>query len=113
MKYFKTPEPTLTRIKDQNHILNFVEGCLDGVPTSSPFSYAGPLTESVLMGNLAIKAFQYKVFKDGKKAGDWNPFDYPGRRKLLWDGPNMRVTNYDKANEWVNGTYRKGWELKT
>lgn len=111
MKYFKEPEPTIPRIKDQNHALNFVEGCLDGIPTSSPFSYAGPLTESVLMGNLAIKAFQYKVLQEGKTANDWAPFDYPGRRKLMWDGPNMRVTNYDKANEWVKGSYRKGWEL--
>ncbi|MBT8310679.1 MAG: gfo/Idh/MocA family oxidoreductase, partial [Flavobacteriaceae bacterium] len=58
-----------------------------------------------------IKAFQYKVLQEGKTANDWAPFDYPGRRKLMWDGPNMRVTNYDKANEWVKGSYRKGWEL--
>jgi hypothetical protein len=112
MNYFKKPEPTLPRIKDQNHVLNFVEGCLEGKPTSSPFSYAGPLTESVLMGNLAIKAFQYKVLKEGKKEGDWAPFDYPGRRKLLWDGDAMRVTNYEKANDWVTRDYRKGWEVK-
>ncbi|MGV6830192.1 MAG: Gfo/Idh/MocA family protein [bacterium] len=112
MKYFNAPEPTIPRIKDQNHVQNFVEGCLDSTPTTSPFSYAGPLTEAVLMGNLAIKAFQYKVLKDGKKATDWAPFDYPGRRKLLWDGDAMRVTNYDKANEWVTRDYRKGWEVK-
>lgn len=107
----KLPEPTLPRIKDQNHQLNFVEGCLDGKQTSSPFSYAGPLTEAVLMGNLAIKSFQYKVLQDGKKEGDWAAFNYPGRRKLYWDGPNMKVTNYEKANDWVNGEYREGWEL--
>jgi len=112
MRYFNAPEPTIPRIKDQNHVQNFVEGCLDSTPTTSPFSYAGPLTEAVLMGNLAIKAFQYKVLKDGKKATDWAPFDYPGRRKLLWDGDAMRVTNYDKANEWVTRDYRKGWEVK-
>jgi len=112
MRYFNAPEPIIPRIKDQNHVQNFVEGCLDSTPTTSPFSYAGPLTEAVLMGNLAIKAFQYKVLKDGKKATDWAPFDYPGRRKLLWDGDAMRVTNYDKANEWVTRDYRKGWEVK-
>jgi hypothetical protein len=64
------------------------------------------------MGNLAIKAFQYKVLKDGKKPTDWAPFDYPGRRKLLWDGEAMKVTNYEKANEWVTRDYRKGWEVK-
>ncbi len=111
MKYFNAPEPTIPRIKN-GHINNWVDGCLQGTPTTSPFSYAGPLTETVLMGNLAIKAFQYKVLQEGKSANDWAPFDYPGRRKLFWDGPNMKVTNYEKANEWVNGNYRKGWEVK-
>ncbi|MCX2678862.1 Gfo/Idh/MocA family oxidoreductase [Galbibacter sp. EGI 63066] len=104
------PKQTLKRIKN-GHTGNFVEACLNGTPTSSPFSYAGPLTESVLMGNLAIKAYQYKVLKPGKKAGDWAPYDYPGRRKILWDGENMRVTNYKDANKWVKGNYREGWEL--
>lgn len=114
MQYFKQPEPTLPRIKNgfDGHALNWVEACLTGIKTSSPFSYAGPLTESVLMGNLAIKAFQYKVLKEGKTPNDWAPFNYPGRRKLLWDGEAMRVTNYDKANEWVTRDYRKGWEVK-
>ncbi|RIA08299.1 oxidoreductase family protein [Flavobacteriaceae bacterium MAR_2010_72] len=111
MKDFVEPEARIPRIKD-GHANNWVDGCLKGTPTSSPFSYAGPLTESVLMGNLAIKAFQYKVLQDGKTANDWAPFDYPGRRKLFWDGPNMRVTNYEKANDWVTREYRKGWEVK-
>ncbi|MFP4844671.1 Gfo/Idh/MocA family protein [Winogradskyella sp. PE311] len=114
MKYFNKPEATLPRIKNgsNGHALNWVEACMTGIKTSSPFSYAGPLTESVLMGNLAIKAFQYKVLKEGKTQRDWAPFDYPGRRKLLWDGDAMRVTNYEKANEWVTRDYRKGWEVK-
>ncbi|MBT8253445.1 MAG: Gfo/Idh/MocA family oxidoreductase [Flavobacteriaceae bacterium] len=114
MKDLKKPEPTIPRIKNgsSGHVNNWVEGCIDGIPTSSPFSYAGPLTESVLMGNLAIKAFQYKVLKDGKKPTDWAPFDYPGRRKLLWDGEAMKVTNYAKANDWVTRDYRSGWEVK-
>ena len=114
MNYFNKPKPTLPRIKNgsSGHALNWVEACMTDIETSSPFSYAGPLTESVLMGNLAIKAFQYKVLKEGKTQNDWAPFDYPGRRKLLWDGPNMRVTNYEKANEWVTRDYRKGWEVK-
>jgi predicted dehydrogenase len=113
MELFNAPKPYLKRIEGDTsgHQNNFVEGCLKGVETSSDFKRSGPLTESVLMGNLAIKAFQYKKFKPGKKAGDSNPFEYPGRRKILWDGANMKVTNWDLANEWVKGKYRKGWEL--
>jgi len=114
MGMFNPPKPTLTRIEGDTsgHAMNFVNGCLNNTATSSDFAKAGPLTEAVLMGNLAIKAYQYKELKPGKKIGDWDPFQYPGRRKILWDGANMRVTNYEKANEWVKGNYRKGWELK-
>ncbi|CAM4164164.1 Gfo/Idh/MocA family protein [Zobellia roscoffensis] len=114
MDMFKAPAPYLKRIDGdvEGHQRNFVEGCLNGAETSSDFKRSGPLTEAVLMGNLAIKAFQYKKLKEGKKIGDWDPFEYPGRRKILWDGDNMKVTNWDMANEWVKGKYRKGWELK-
>ena len=64
------------------------------------------------MGNLAIRAFQYKELKEGKQIGDWDPFDYPGRRKLMWDGNAMKITNYDKANDWVRREYRDGWALE-
>lgn len=104
------PAPTLQRVTN-GHAGNFVEGCLTGSATSSPFSYAGPLTETVLMGNLAIRSFQHKTLKEGKKPGDWAPYAYPGRKKLLWDGDAMKVTNFELANEWVHGTYRKGWEI--
>lgn len=113
MNLLNPPKPHLKRIEGdvEGHQNNFVEGCLNGVETSSDFKRSGPLTEAVLMGNLAIKAFQYKELKEGKKIGDWDPYAYPGRRKILWDGENMEVTNYEMANEWVKGTYRKGWEL--
>ncbi len=113
MALYNSPEPKYARVPGSmgGHIANFVDGCLNGAETSSNFDKAGPLTETVLMGNLAVKAYQYKVLKEGKKLGDWDPFEYPGRRKLLWDGENMKITNYDKANEWVSREYRKGWEL--
>lgn len=114
MKLLNRPEPSLPRIADgiDGHIANWVNGCIEGKGTSSSFNRSGPLTEAVLMGNLAIKSFQYKQLQPGKKVGDWAPYDYPGRRKLYWDGEAMRITNYDKANEWVSREYRKGWELE-
>ena len=109
----EAPAKTLARIKNDTsgHIANFVDGILDGVKTSSPFSIAGPLTESVLMGNLAVRAFQYKQLKPGKTATDWAPYNYPGRTLLNWDGEAMKITNYKPANAWVGREYRKGWEI--
>jgi predicted dehydrogenase len=54
------------------------------------FDYAGVLAESVLLGNVAIRA-------EGKK--------------LDWDGPGCHVTNDSEANNWVKTEYRKGWSL--
>jgi len=114
MKLFQAPEPSLERIPGgmSGHIANFVEGCLNNIPTSSDFSKAGPLTEIVLMGNLAVRAFQYKELNEPEERGQRPYFTYPGRRKLLWDGPGMRITNYDFANQWVRREYREGWSLE-
>ncbi|ERM82930.1 oxidoreductase [Rhodonellum psychrophilum GCM71 = DSM 17998] len=108
---------TLYRVPngDRGHYNNFVEACIAGHGSkefhqlSSPFSVAGPLTESVLMGNLAIRSYDYREPRAG---GNENQFDYPGRGiKLLWDGANMKVTNFDAANQFVKREYREGWTL--
>jgi predicted dehydrogenase len=92
------------------HYAQWVEGCLAGygkTELSSPFDIAGPLTESVLMGNLAIRSYDIRTPRQG---GNANQFDYPGRYiKLLWDGPNMKITNFDAANQFVKRDYRTGW----
>jgi predicted dehydrogenase len=91
------------------HYKQWVEACIAGYNSkeakslSAPFSIAGPLTETVLMGNLAIRSYDIRK----RRAND---FDYPGRGiKLLWDGPNMKVTNFEEANKFVKRKYREGW----
>jgi hypothetical protein len=74
---------------------------------SSNFKIAGPLTETVLMGNLAIRSYDLR-----KPKADGKGFDYPGRHiKLLWDGDNMKITNFEDANQFVKRSYREGWSL--
>ena len=73
---------------------------------SSSFDYAGPFTEAVLMGNLAIRSYQLQQLSaDGKDK------TYPGRKKLLWDAKNMKITNFDEANTFVKREYRAPWTL--
>jgi predicted dehydrogenase len=109
MKYLNVPA-TLPRI-ETSHQQNWIEACMNGTKATSDFSIAGPLTETVLMGNLAIRSHEYKVLKDGRKRGDWDPYLFPGRKRLMWDGPNMRITNFEEANQYVTRDYRKGWEI--
>ncbi len=95
---------TLARVPE-GHYLQWVNACIAGfgrVETSSNFDYAGPLTETILMGNLALRSYITKS-ADGKS--------FPGRKKLLWDAENMKITNYDEANQYVRRTYREGWKL--
>lgn len=98
------------------HYKQWVEACLAGygnMEVDSPFvGYAGPLTESILIGNLALHSFN---FREKKKNGNgYNGWNYPGRDITLeWDAQNMKVTNFERANQYVKRTYRKGWpELK-
>ena len=56
------------------------------------------------MGNLAIRSYNLR-----EKIND--RFIYPGRKKLLWDGNNMNITNFEPANQFVKRIYREGWKL--
>lgn len=95
------------------HYGQWVDACIAGygnAEVDSPFiGYAGPLTESILMGNLAVRSFNYRVARKDNKG-----YDYPGRGITLeWDAQNMKVTNFDPANQYVKRDYRQGWgELK-
>ena len=75
-----------------------------GAYTSSSFDSAGPLTETVIMGNLAVRSYNYK---EGTKGNN-----FPGRKLLLWDGPNMKITNFDMANQFVKRQYRGNWKTE-
>jgi hypothetical protein len=101
---------------DNGHYAAWVEAAIAGYGSeqaknlSSNFDIAGPLTESVLMGNLAIRS--YNIAKTEKTKDGKERTVYPGRNiKLLWDGPNMRITNFEDANQYVKRTYRDGWSL--
>jgi predicted dehydrogenase len=102
---------TIKRVPNEDHYLNWVDACIAGYgkgETSSPFEYAGPFTESILIGNLALRSWMLRDNPNGLKTVD----KYNGRKKLFWDAANMKVTNYDLANQFVKREYRKGWELK-
>lgn len=94
---------TLPRVPE-GHYVQWVNACIAGYgqkELSSPFDYAGPLTETILMGNLALRTYNYK------DAGG----HFSGRKKLLWDAANMKITNFDEANQFVKREYRDGWHL--
>ena len=131
MENFEEPEKTIRRVfnaGEGGHEQDWIRACKEPqerrLETSSNFQYAGPLTEMVLLGVLAVRLKSLN-------------------RKLKWDGPNMRFTNItpndmlsiltekefvveygnpkfnrehatlpaiETAEEWLRHTYRQGWE---
>lgn len=131
MEHFQEPQKSIRRIsEDMNggHEQDWIRACKEPVErrlvASSDFEEADPLTELVLLGNLAVKLQSLN-------------------RKIQWDGPNMQITNIEfndvlripvknefevvnglpKLNkeyttlvapetiqEWIRHTYRQGWE---
>jgi hypothetical protein len=83
----KPPDPFLPR--PGNHHQQWVHACIGGDAPSSNFDYAGPLSEMVLLGNLALRTGQ----------------------RVEWDAASMTCTNIPAANQLVRREYRKGWEL--
>lgn len=101
---------TVARVPE-GHYVQWVNACHAGFGkgyTSSSFDYAGPFTESILIGNLALKAY-FEVDPNAENQGFWGGTKYYGRKKLLWDAQNMKVTNFEPANRFVKRAYRTGW----
>ncbi|MCY2993607.1 MAG: Gfo/Idh/MocA family oxidoreductase [Planctomycetota bacterium] len=92
MKEFQRPPQTLERIPNgmDGHEQDWVRACKGGPPASCNFDYSGPLSEMVLMGNLAVR--------------------FPDRR-LLWNGEKQEISNDAAANAYVRRKYREGWTL--
>jgi predicted dehydrogenase len=92
MKEFRAPPKIIERIPDgqEGHEKDWVRACKGGKPACSNFEYSGPLSEMVLLGNLAVR----------------NP-----DARLLWDGPNLKVTNDREADAYVRRNFRQGWTL--
>jgi predicted dehydrogenase len=87
----KGKDVKLTRLPGEDHYLQFVEAVRGNGKTSAPFDYAGPLTESVLLGCLATR--------------------FP-KTKLEWDAANLKLNNVKEANDFVRRRVRKGWEVE-
>jgi predicted dehydrogenase len=108
MKEKTMPKETIKRVPE-GHYVQWVNACIAGYgkgETSSPFEFAGPFTESILIGNLAIRSFMMK----NPNLKGWDD-KYLGRKRLVWDAKNMKITNFDEANQFVKRAYRDGWSL--
>ena len=76
--------------KRKDHYREWTDACMGRTETSSPFSYAGPLTETVLLGNVAIR--------------------HPDQ-ELTWDAKALQFAKHASATALLQRPYRKRWEI--
>jgi predicted dehydrogenase len=72
------------------HLRDWIRACKGGAPACSNFSIAGPYTEWLVLGAIAVR--------------------FEG--KLLWDNVKGEIANNKEANKLVRPLFRKGWEIK-
>jgi hypothetical protein len=82
---FEPPEPFIP--ESPGHHREWLLACKGGQPALCNFSYAGPLTETVLLGNVAYRTGE----------------------KLAWDADRANVTNTKKASHLIKPPFRSGW----
>lgn len=75
-----------------SHEMNWVHAAIGKGEATSPFEYAAPLTETMLLGIVALRTGQGK--------------------KIYYDAENMYVSNAPEANQYLHREYRPGWTLR-
>lgn len=84
---FQPPAPSLPRVRNEDE--EWVAACKSGPKALSNFDYAGALTETVLLGNVAIRL----------------------GRPIRWDANRLQAIHDPAADEFIRRTYRSGWTL--
>ncbi|MFN7139796.1 MAG: Gfo/Idh/MocA family protein [Limisphaerales bacterium] len=87
MKDLVKPARTLPRVPNNNPYDDWIRACKGGPKACSNFDVAGPFTETVLLGNLALRL----------------------NKRIEWDSKAMRATNAPEAAPMIRREYRKGW----
>jgi predicted dehydrogenase len=90
MQEYKRPEKTIPRSPGIHE--EWIEAIKAGKKSTTDFEYAGPLTEMMLLANIAVRMQEQYT-------------------KLEWDGEKMEFTNLPEANKYIHKDYRPGWSL--
>ncbi|MEP6664620.1 MAG: Gfo/Idh/MocA family oxidoreductase [Verrucomicrobiota bacterium] len=89
MKDYVMPAPQIARVPNNDSHGEWIRACKGGVAASSNFDVSGPFSETVLLGNLAMRV----------------------GGKLEWDSKHLCVKNSPEAAQYIRKQYRKGWEV--
>jgi len=88
MKEYQLPEKTIPRSPGIHQ--EWIAACKGNGKTTSNFDYASKLTETMLLGNVAIRIQKSNTV-------------------LQYDPEKIKITNLEEANQFLRREYRKGW----
>jgi hypothetical protein len=89
--YFRVEKSGDGPMAEAKHRMNWVNAIKGKEKATCPFEYASRLTETMLLGVVAMKAGQGK--------------------RIYYDGEKGQITNLSDANQYLSREYRKGWSL--
>lgn len=90
MQEYTRPPKTIPRSPGSH--AEWIEAIKKGGTTGSNFDYASKLTETMLLGNIALRLADQTL-------------------TLKWDAKSMSFTNCEEANQFIHKEYRNGWAL--
>jgi hypothetical protein len=77
------------RMKNNQDERTWIEAFKKGEESPGTFLKAKPITQTILLGAVALRA----------------------GRKVVYDPEKVEITNYERANQYLTREYRSGWEL--
>jgi predicted dehydrogenase len=89
--YFRVEKSGEGQFAQAKHRMNWINAIKGKEKATCPFEYASRLTETMLLGVVAMKVGQSK--------------------KIYYDGEKGQITNNSDANQYLQREYRKGWTL--
>jgi len=88
MKAFQQPPKTLPR--SVGHYQEWIDACKGGRPGGADFEFEARVTETILLGNVAIWA---------------------DKKRIRWDGKALKSSDLPDSDKYVSPPYREGWTL--
>jgi hypothetical protein len=88
----------------RSHWHTWIDACLSGGKTSDGFHYAGPLAETVQLGNIATRVCQPELDPVSGRLEE-------SKLTLEWDAATLRFKNSPEADKLLTKTYRAGFEV--
>lgn len=91
---YQRPEPYIA--SSPGHRMEWILACKGGDPAGSNYEWAGPLTETVLLGNIALRPELREKLS---------------YKSLKFDPETLSFPNMPEADQFLHYQYREGWKL--